>query len=51
LETSLNDFTPAVRAQALAELVALAQQGAVPLEPEADVANMHCHTFFSFNAY
>jgi hypothetical protein len=29
----------------------LAQQGAVPLEPEADVANMHCHTFFSFNAY
>jgi len=47
----LNDFTPAVRAQALAELVALAQQGAVPLKPEADVANMHCHTFFSFNAY
>jgi hypothetical protein len=47
----LNNFTPAVRAQALAELVALAQQGAVPLEPEADVANMHCHTFFSFNAY
>jgi hypothetical protein len=51
LETSLNDFDPAVRAQALAELVTLAQQGAVPLEPEADVANMHCHTFFSFNAY
>lgn len=47
----MNDFTPAVRAQALAELVALAQQGAVPLKPEADVANMHCHTFFSFNAY
>ena len=47
----MNDFTPTVRAQALAELVALAQQGAVPLEPEADVANMHCHTFFSFNAY
>jgi hypothetical protein len=32
-------------------LAALAQQGAVPLEPEAEVANMHCHTFFSFNAY
>jgi hypothetical protein len=29
----------------------LARQGAVPLTPEADVANMHCHTFFSFNAY
>ena len=27
------------------------QQGAVPLEPEAEVANMHSHTFFSFNAY
>jgi len=32
-------------------LIALAQRGAVSLEPEADVANMHCHTFFSFNAY
>ena len=51
LETSLNDFAPAVRAQALAELVALAQQGVFPLKPEADAANMHCHTFFSFNAY
>jgi hypothetical protein len=51
LEASLNHFDPSVRAQALAELVALAQQGIVPLEPEADVANMHCHTFFSFNAY
>ena len=51
METSLNDFAPAVRAQALAELVSLAQQGIVPLESEADVANMHCHTFFSFNAY
>jgi hypothetical protein len=51
LETRLNDFTPAVRSKVLAELVALAQQGTVPLEAEADVANMHCHTFFSFNAY
>jgi hypothetical protein len=51
LERELNDFAPAVRAQALAELVSLAERGAVPLEPEADVANMHCHTFFSFNAY
>lgn len=25
--------------------------GSVPVEPEADVVNMHCHTFFSFNAY
>ncbi len=51
MEAKLNDFAPDVRAQALAELVSLAQQDTVPLEPEADVANMHCHTFFSFNAY
>jgi hypothetical protein len=31
--------------------VSLARQGAVALEREAEVANMHCHTFFSFNAY
>ena len=51
LEHNLNDFSPAVRLQALAELDDLARQGAVPSEPAADVANMHCHTFFSFNAY
>ncbi len=50
-EANLNDFAPAVRANALVELTSLAQQGAISLEPEADVANMHCHTFFSFNAY
>lgn len=51
LETNLNSFDPQVRANALTELGALLQQNAVPLEPEADVASMHCHTFFSFNAY
>ena len=51
MEAQLNDFDPGVRAEALAELVSLAQRGAVPLEAETDVANMHCHTFFSFNAY
>lgn len=47
----MNNFAPDVRARALAELLSLAQQGHVPLEPESEVANMHCHTFFSFNAY
>lgn len=51
LEKNLQDFDPAVRASALAELLALAAAGEVPLEPEAEVANLHCHTFFSFNAY
>jgi hypothetical protein len=67
LETYLNHFDPGVRRQALAELVALAEQGRISLPAESDVVNppdsgrvnppdsgrvnMHCHTFFSFNAY
>jgi len=51
LETQLNDFDPAVRAAALAALLEAAQRGEVPLAPETGVANMHCHTFYSFNAY
>jgi hypothetical protein len=51
LETDLNDYSPAVRARALIELEELTHQGVVPLEPVADIANLHCHTFFSFNAY
>jgi hypothetical protein len=51
LESRLNDFAPAARAQALAELAALAQAGAAAPETELEVANLHCHTFFSFNAY
>jgi len=35
----------------LAGLDVLSRQGAVPLQPAADIANLHCHTFFSFNAY
>ena len=51
LETQLNDFDPAARAAALTALVEAARRGEVALAPKADVANMHCHTFFSFNAY
>jgi hypothetical protein len=32
-------------------LLLLAQQGQVPLNPKTDAVNLHCHTFFSFNAY
>jgi hypothetical protein len=51
LEANLNDYSVTVRAQALAGLDLLARQGGIPLEPAADIANLHCHTFFSFNAY
>ncbi len=47
----LNHFDPALRARALRELVSLAQQGIITLPSETEFVNMHCHTFFSFNAY
>ncbi|MCK6627394.1 MAG: hypothetical protein L6R45_19725 [Anaerolineae bacterium] len=51
LETNLNNFNPTIRAEALHELLTLADQGKIELPPLAEVANMHCHTFFSFNGY
>jgi hypothetical protein len=51
LESSLNSFDLTTRTAALAELVGLAERGRVQCEPEQPVVNMHCHTFFSFNAY
>lgn len=51
LQSQLNDFDPAQRRQALTELIELAAQGAIALPEPMDVANMHCHTFFSFNAF
>jgi len=51
LEAQINSFSPAERSSALAALTSLMQDGVVEAPPEKDVANMHCHTFFSFNAY
>ena len=51
LEQQLNDFDAETRADALTVLTALSKQGQVTLPPEKDVANMHCHTFFSYNGY
>lgn len=48
LEANLNDFRPGIRERALTSLL---EQGPAPDADWADVANMHCHTFFSFNAY
>jgi hypothetical protein len=47
LETQLNDFLPLKRAEALDALIAANVQPPA----EQDVVNLHCHTFFSFNAY
>ena len=51
LEAKLNDFSAPVRAQALAELVILARQGDVSVVSETELINLHCHTFYSYNAY
>ena len=51
LEAQLNDFDPAIRDRALTDLLALAQEGDISLPDPAEVANMHCHTFFSYNGY
>jgi hypothetical protein len=51
LEADLNNFEPQVRAEALQKLMALVKQGDIQLPAPAEAANMHCHTFFSFNGY
>ena len=51
IEALLNDFDPQIRLRALDELATLAEAGRIPPVPEREVANMHCHSFFSFNAY
>jgi len=51
LEAELNDFDVNVRLRALQGLLALAEAGEISPAPERDVVNMHCHTFYSFNAY
>jgi hypothetical protein len=47
LETQLNDFSLQKRTEALDSLIASETQ----LPAEQEVVNLHCHTFFSFNAY
>ena len=51
LETRLNDFSNSTRATALRDLLALAQKDPGLLPAEGSAINMHCHSFFSFNAY
>ncbi len=51
LEAQLNDFSLNTRTEALHELLALVERGDLELPPPQEMANMHCHTFFSFNGY
>ena len=51
LEHELNSTDAGQRARALAELAARVQGGEISLPPGREVANMHAHSFFSYNAY
>jgi hypothetical protein len=51
LETGLNSFTASERVRTLAQLAEAARRTEIDLPAERACANMHAHTFFSFNAY
>jgi len=51
LERQLDSFNPQARREALLELLALAREGRIRLPPLTERHNLHCHTFFSYNAY
>ncbi len=50
-EARLDDFDPEVRAGALATLVQTVETASTRHPTRRPVANMHCHTFFSYNGY
>jgi hypothetical protein len=50
-EIRLKDFDGAVRRETLAELAAALHAGRIAADAETEAVNMHCHTFYSFNAY
>lgn len=51
LETRLNDFSKRTRAAALRDLLKISRDDPGLLPPEGSSINMHCHSFYSFNAY
>ena len=51
LEKGLDSFNPSTRKQCLETLAKLAEDGFVQLPNRRETANLHCHTFFSYNGY
>jgi len=51
LEQQLDSFDAAEREQALTLLCDMVESGKIELPEPGDFSNLHCHTFFSFNAY
>ena len=51
LEQQLDSFDVTEREQALNLLAEMVESGKVELPETNDFSNLHCHTFFSYNAY
>ena len=51
LTQQLGSFDPTERRQAMEALAALTRAGKIELLPRKGWINLHCHTFFSYNAY
>ena len=51
LENSLDSFDPETRKESLLALMALVKDGHLTIPEPKEVANLHCHSFFSFNGY
>lgn len=51
LEAKLNSFNPDERKKALQALRKMLSSGKIRTSKEKKILNLHCHTFFSYNAY
>ncbi len=51
LEEKLDHFDQEVRKQSLISLHEMVKSGKIVSTPEKNIANLHCHSFFSFNGY
>jgi hypothetical protein len=51
LEQRLDSFNPLQRKEALEQLCEKVKKGEIKLPQPATDANLHCHTFFSYNSY
>jgi hypothetical protein len=50
-EQALDSFKTSARHKALGDLMELVQAGKVQMDSGSGWVNMHCHTFYSYNAY
>ena len=51
LRKRLKDSSLEIRRRALDDLLSACRAGKVECQPQGDLVNMHCHTFFSYNGY